>query len=123
MPLTVTRDQGYRETACFFRYRLQERIRQKLEARLRGFEYRQQGRKEHRAARQKAYRITSMMREQGTLRGARKYLDFKGIPYRQDSDRATGITTLMIPGQITLRYDPQGRFLASGPPGASSAGG
>ncbi len=101
---------------------MQERIRQKLEQRLRGFEYRQRARKEHRAARQKAYRIASMMREQGTLRGARKYLDFKGIPYQQNSNPATGITTLMIPGQLTLQYDSQGRFLASGPPGAFSAG-
>ena len=73
---------------------MQERIRQKLEQRLRGFEYRQRARREHRAARQKAYRIASMMREQGTLRGARKYLDFKGIPYQQNSNPATGITTL-----------------------------
>jgi hypothetical protein len=28
----------------------------------------------------------------------------------------------MIPGQITLQYDSQGRFLASGPPSALSAG-
>ncbi len=101
---------------------MQEQIRRKLEQRLRGFEYRQRARNEQRAARQKAYRITSMMREQGTLRGARKYLDFKGIPYRRDSDPATGITTLIIPGQISLQYDSQGRFLASGPPDAFSAG-
>ena len=97
---------------------MQEQIRRKLEQRLRGFEYRQRARSEQRAARQKAYRITSMMREQG----ARKYLDFKGIPYRRDTDSATGITTLIIPGQISLQYDSQGRFLASGPPGAFSAG-
>jgi len=101
---------------------LQKQIRLKLEQRLRGFEYRQRARNEQRAARQKAYQIASMMREQGTLRGARKYLDFKSIPYRHDSDPATGITTLIIPGQISLQYDSQGRFLASGPPDAFSAG-
>ena len=101
---------------------MQQRIRQKLEQRLRGFEYRQRARNEHRAGRQKAYRVASMMREQGTLRGARKYLDFKGIPYRQDANPATGVTTLMIPGQIALVYDSKGNFVASGPPGTFSAG-
>ena len=101
---------------------MKRRTRQKLEDKLRGLEYRQGARERQRAERQKAYRIASMMREQGTLRGARKYLDFKSIPYQQNSNPATGITTLMIPGQLTLQYDSQGRFLASGPPGAFLAG-
>src|SRR5947209_12842755 len=62
---------------------LDRRIREKLQEKLRGLEYRQRARQEQRAARQKAYRIASMMREQGTLRGARKYLELKRIPYSE----------------------------------------
>jgi hypothetical protein len=54
-----------------------------------------------------------MMREQGTIRGARKYLELKGIPYRESLNPATGASELIIPEQITLSYDPQGRFLSS----------
>lgn len=92
---------------------MDRRIREKLDQRLRGFEYRQRARAERRTARQKAYRIASMMREQGTLRGARMYLDFKGIPYRESVDALTGNRELVIPEQITLCYNPEGRFVSS----------
>jgi hypothetical protein len=101
---------------------LDKNIREKLNQRLRGLEYRQQAREQQRAARQKAYRIASMMREQGTLRGARKYLEIKGIPFRESVDPATGNRELTIPGQITLSYDPQGKFLRSRPPALSVGG-
>ena len=92
-------------------YPLDKRIREKLNQRLRGLEYRQQAREQQRAIRQKAYRMASMMREQGTLRGARKYLEIKGIPFRESVDPATGNRELTIPEQITLSYDHQGKFL------------
>jgi hypothetical protein len=92
---------------------LDKRIRARLDERLRGLEYRQRVREQKRAARQKAYQIASMMREQGTLRGARKYLDWKGIPYRESVDPASGHRELTIPEQITLSYDPDGRFISS----------
>ncbi|HKW97159.1 MAG TPA: hypothetical protein VJN43_05455 [Bryobacteraceae bacterium] len=95
---------------------MDKRIRETLNQKLRGFEYRQQDRQQRRAIRQKAYRIASMMRDQGTLRGARKYLDLKGIPYRECVDPKTGNSQLTIPEQITLSYDSQGRFVSSGPP-------
>ena len=95
---------------------MNRRIRQKLNERLRGFEYRQRDREQQRAARQKAYQIASMMREQGTLRGARRYLDFKGIPYRESVDALTGNRELIIPEQVTLSYDPEGWFLSSRAP-------
>ena len=84
-----------------------------MNEKLRGLEYRQQARERQRAVRQKAYHIASMMREQGTLRGARKYLDLKGIPYRESLDPSTGVRELTIPEQITLSYDPAGRFVSS----------
>jgi hypothetical protein len=92
---------------------LKRRTRQKLEDKLRGLEYRQGARERQRAERQKAYRIASMMREQGTLRGARKYLELKGIPYRESVDPATGHRQLTVPEQITLSYDQEGRFVSS----------
>ena len=95
---------------------LDRRIREKLNQRLSGLEYRQLAREQSRAARQKAYRIASMMREQGTLRGARKYLEIKGIPYHEAIDPATGNSELTIPEQITLSYNPQGKFLFSRAP-------
>ncbi|HUJ20839.1 MAG TPA: hypothetical protein VLX58_04915 [Bryobacteraceae bacterium] len=95
---------------------MDKRIRNKLEQKLRGLEYRQQAREERRSARQRAHHMAVMMREQGTLRGARKYLDLKGIPYREFTDPATGHHKLTIPEQITLSYDAAGKFLASGPP-------
>ena len=95
---------------------MDKRIRERLNQKLRGFEYRQLARERVRAARQRAYRIAAMMREEGTLRGARQYLDLKGVPYREHFDPLTGNTALTIPEQVTLSYDPQGRFLASGPP-------
>jgi hypothetical protein len=85
-------------------------------------EYRQHHREQQRAVRQKAYRIASMMREQGTLRGARKYLELKGIPYRESLNPTTGNLDLTIPEQITLSYDVQGRFVSSGPPSLSAGG-
>lgn len=88
---------------------------------MRGLEYRQQAREERRTARQRAYRMAAMMREQGTLRGARRYLELKGVRYCQAVDPRTGEVTLTVPGQITLAYGPDGRFLASGPPGAAMA--
>jgi hypothetical protein len=103
-------------------YPLDKRIREKLNQRLRGLEYRQQAREQQRAIRQKTYRMASMMREQGTLRGARKYLEIKGIPFRESIDPATGNRELTIPEQITLSYDPQGRFLRSRPPALSVSG-
>jgi hypothetical protein len=103
-------------------YPLDKRIREKLNQRLRGLEYRQQAREQQRAVRQKAYRMASMMREQGTLRGARKYLEIKGIPFRESVDPATGNRELTIPEQITLSYDPQGKFLRSRPPALSVSG-
>jgi hypothetical protein len=95
---------------------LDKRTREKLQQKLSGFEYRQRARDQQRAARQKAYRITAMMRDQGTLRGARKYLDLKGVPYCEAVDPASGDTAITIPNQVTLCYDPDGRFLASRPP-------
>jgi len=103
-------------------YPLDKRIREKLNQRLRGLEYRQQAREQQRAIRQKTYRMASMMREQGTLRGARKYLEIKGIPFRESIDPATGNRELTIPEQITLSYDPQGKFLRSRPPALSVSG-
>ena len=101
---------------------MNKRIRDRLKQKLRGLEYRQLDREKQRALRQKAYRIASMMREQGTLRGARKYLDLKGIPYRESVDPASGQRELTIPEQITLSYDADGRFLASRPPAISAIG-
>jgi hypothetical protein len=63
-----------------------------------------------------------MMREQGTLRGARKYLELKGIPYTQSLNPATGGSDLTIPDQITLSYDLQGRFISSHPPSLTAGG-
>ena len=103
-------------------YALDKRIREKLGQRLRGLEYRQQAREQQRALRQKAYRMASMMREQGTLRGARKYLEIKGIPFRESIDPVTGNLELTIPEQITLSYDSQGKFLRSRPPALSVSG-
>lgn len=91
-------------------------IREKLNEKLRGFEYRQRAREQQRAARQNAYQIASMMREQGTLRGARKYLELKGIPYHESVDAVTGNRELLVPHQITLYYDSDGRFLSSRQP-------
>ena len=101
---------------------LDKRIREKLNQRLSGLEYRQQARQQQRAIRQRAYRMVSMMREQGTLRGARKYLEIKGIPFQESVDPATGNRELTIPEQITLSYDPQGKFLRSRPPALSVSG-
>ena len=84
---------------------------------LRGLEYRQQAREQQRAERQKAYRIAAMMREQGTLRGARKYFELKSIPYHESVDASTGHRELTVPRQITLSYDADGRFVSSRPPG------
>jgi hypothetical protein len=95
---------------------LNKRIRERLNDKLRGLEYRQRAREQERSARQKTYHIAAMMREQGTLRGARRYLDLKGIPYRETLDAASGNRELTIPRQITLSYDPDGRFLSSRPP-------
>jgi hypothetical protein len=103
-------------------YPLDKRIREKLNQRLRGLEYRQQAREQQRAIRQRTYRMASMMREQGTLRGARKYLEIKGIPFRESIDPATGNRELTIPEQITLSYDHQGKFLRSRPPALSVSG-
>ena len=93
-----------------------------MNERLQGLEYRQRAREQQRAARQKAYRIASMMREQGTLRGARKYLELKGIPFRESIDPASGNRELTIPEQITLSYDRQGKFLSSRSPALSAIG-
>lgn len=101
---------------------MNRRARERLNEKLRGFEYRQRAREQQRGARQKAYRIASMMREQGTLRGARKYLELKGIPYRESLDPASGNRELTIPQQITLSYDPEGKFLSSRPPSISASG-
>jgi hypothetical protein len=103
-------------------YALDKRVRAKLDEKLRGLEYRQRVREQRRAGRQKAYQIASMMREQGTLRGARKYLELKGIPYQESVDPASGNRELTIPEQITLSYDAEGRFLASRPPAISAIG-
>ena len=62
-----------------------------------------------------------MMREQGTLRGARKYLELKGIAYRESLNPATGVSELTVPEQITLSYDPQGRFISSRPPSLTAS--
>ncbi len=101
---------------------MNKRIRERLNQKLRGLEYRQLDREKQRALRQKAYRIASMMREQGTLRGARKYLELKGIPYRESVDPASGNRELTIPEQVTLAYDSEGRFLASRHPAVSAIG-
>ena len=103
-------------------YALNKRIRDRLKRKLEGLEYRQLDREKQRTVRQKAYRMASMMREQGTLRGARKYLDLKGIPYRESVDPASGHRELTIPEQITLSYDANGRFVASRPPAISAIG-
>jgi hypothetical protein len=92
------------------------RNREKLNQRLRGLEDRQQAREQYRLARQKAYRVASMMRQQGTLRGARMYLELKGIAYRESPNPVTGGSELTIPEQITLCYDPHGKFISSRPP-------
>jgi hypothetical protein len=102
-------------------YPLKKRTREKLHDRLRGLEYRQQAREQQRSERQKAYRIAAMMREQGTLRGARKYFELKAIPYHESVDAVTGCHELTVPRQITLSYDADGRFLSSRPPGLSAA--
>ena len=70
--------------------RVNRRNREKLNQRLRGLEDRQQAREQYRLARQKAYRVASMMRQQGTLRGARMYLELKGIAYRESPNPVTG---------------------------------
>jgi hypothetical protein len=100
---------------------LKKRTREKLHDRLRGLEYRQQAREQQRSERQKAYRIAAMMREQGTLRGARKYFELKSIPYHESVDAATGCHELTVPRQITLSYDADGRFLSSRHPGLSAS--
>ncbi|HLN01912.1 MAG TPA: hypothetical protein VK335_21660 [Bryobacteraceae bacterium] len=99
---------------------MKKHTREKLHARLLGLEYRQQAREQQRSERQKAYRIAAMMREQGTLRGARKYFELKSIPYHESVDAATGRHELTVPRQITLSYDAEGRFLSSRPPGLSA---
>ena len=101
---------------------MKRHTREKLEQRLRGLEYRQQAREQQRGERQKAYRIAAMMREQGTLRGARKYFELKSIPYHESVDAATGRHELTVPRQITLCYDADGRFVSSRPPGQSASG-
>lgn len=101
---------------------MDKRIRKRLNERLGGLEYRQRAREQQRAVRQKAYQIASMMREQGTLKGARKYLEMKGIPFRELVDPASGNLELTIPEQITLSYDRNGRFLSSRPPSLSAIG-
>ncbi len=101
---------------------MKKRNRDKVKERLRGLEYRQLAREQQRAERQKAYRVANMMREQGTLRGARKYLEMKGIPFRESLNPATGHRELTVPNQITLSYDADGRFLASRPPGLGAGG-
>jgi hypothetical protein len=97
---------------------MDKRIRERLKRRLQGFEYRQRDREQQRSARQRAYRTASMMREQGTLAGARKYLDMKGVAYRQTDDPRTGRVTLIVPGQVSFAYGPDGRFVSSGPAAA-----
>jgi hypothetical protein len=62
-----------------------------------------------------------MMREQGTLRGARKYLELKGIPYRESVNPVTGGSELTVPEQITLSYDPQGKFISSRQPSLTAS--
>ena len=99
---------------------MDKRIREKLKQRLQGFEYRQRDREQQRSARQRTYRISSMMREQGTLNGARKYLDLKGVRYQQSADPRTGRVTLTVPGQVSFAYGPDGRFVSSGPAAASA---
>jgi hypothetical protein len=101
---------------------LKQRTREKLKDKLGGLEYRQRAREQQRTERQKAYRIANMMREQGTLRGARKYLELKGIPYRESVDPATGNRELTVPEQITLSYDRDGRFVSSRAAGLSAVG-
>lgn len=95
---------------------MDKRIREKLQKRLEGFEYRQRSREQQRSARQRTYRIASMMREQGTLKGARKYLELKGVAYQQAADPRTGRIILTVPGQVSFAYGPDGRFVSSGPP-------
>ena len=62
-----------------------------------------------------------MMREQGTLRGARKYLELKGIPYRESLNPATGGSELTIPDQIILSYDLNGKFISSRVPSLTAS--
>ncbi len=95
---------------------MKKRTREKLEQRLNGLEYRQEAREQQRSERQRAYQLAAMMREQGTLRGARKYFELKSIPFHESVDAATGHHELTVPRQITLSYDAQGRFLSSRPP-------
>jgi len=104
-------------TKAIWCYPLKKRTREKLHQRLEGLEYRQQARELQRAERQRAYRLAAMMREQGTLRGARKYFELKSIPYHESVDATTGCHELTVPRQITLSYDANGRFLSSRPPG------
>ena len=101
---------------------MKKHTREKLTQALRGLEYRQQAREQTRAERQRAYRIAAIMREQGTLRGARKYFELKGIPFRESIDPATGRRELTVARQITLSYDAEGRFLSSRPPSAGAGG-
>ncbi len=99
---------------------MKKQTRKKLEQRLHGLAYRQQAREQQRAERQKAYRLAAMMRQQGTLRGARKYFELKSIPYHESVDALTGCHELTVPRQIILSYDAEGRFLSSRPPGLNA---
>ena len=92
-------------------------MRQKLS----GLEYRQLAREQQRAERQKTYQLAAMMREHGTLRGARRYFELKSIPYHESVDAITGRHELTVPRQITLSYDADGRFVSSRPPGLGAA--
>lgn len=100
---------------------MDKRIREKLKQRLQGFEYRQRDREQQRSARQRGYRIANMMREQGTLNGARKYLELKGVVYNQSADPRTGRVILTVPGQVSFAYGPDGRFVSSGPASAGAS--
>jgi len=94
---------------------LDKRIRKKIAGKLLGLEYRQQSRMAQRAMHARAARIRKMMQQKGTLNGARKYLELKGVGYHQSIDEDTGNIVLSVPGQVALVYGPDGKFLSSGP--------
>jgi hypothetical protein len=90
-------------------------IREIVAERLRGFEYRQEARNAARSARTRSNRAAAMMRENGTLKGARQYLRYKGVDFTETVDPVNGHVLLTVPGQVVLAYGADGKYLGSGP--------
>jgi hypothetical protein len=90
-------------------------IREIVAERLKGFEYRQEARNRERAAEKRSRKKSALGHQQGTLKGARLYFELKGIQVQEARDSATGCVRLVVPGQLVLTYDAEGRYVGSGP--------